>query len=270
MRFHSQNLNEDRNQNVIGSMFWHGRAWLYGFKDRHRELFHVEWLFGKHARNFALTTSFGYGETDAGICFHICIPFIFSFYFILSSAFRCKEVKTGIAIHDGAFWIYPLPYAMETRSKDPWWRHAHAWYFPWTLDWWSTDILEHKANLPFLACAIWSETKKSRRPAFEGYEFRREAEKRVSEVYDYTYVLKNGTVQKRKATVYVDRMEWRARWWPLIPRNQVRTCINISFDQEVGEKTGSWKGGCTGCGYEMLLSETPLETLRRMERERKF
>jgi len=39
---------------------------------------------------------------------------------------------------------------------------------------------------------------------------------------------------------------------------------------EVGERTGEWKGGTTGCGYQMLPNETPLETLRRMEKERKF
>ena len=46
--------------------------------------------------------------------------------------------------------------------------------------------------------------------------------------------------------------------------------IGVSFDGEVGEETGSWKGGCVGCGYEMLPGEVPLDTLRRMERDRKF
>ena len=49
-----------------------------------------------------------------------------------------------------------------------------------------------------------------------------------------------------------------------------RRSIDIDFNDEVGEETGSWKGGCTGCGYTMLDGELPEQTLRRMEKERKF
>ena len=90
-------------------------------------------------------------------------------------------------------------------------------------------------------------------------------------VYDFKYVLKSGEVQERKATVYVDRMEWRRRWLRWAPLfNLVRDCINVSFDGEVGERTGSWKGGVTGCGYELNPGETPEACLARMGRERKF
>lgn len=90
-------------------------------------------------------------------------------------------------------------------------------------------------------------------------------------VYDYTYTLKSGEIQRRKATVYVDRMEWRRRWLPFLPLfNLVRDCIAVSFDGEVGERSGSWKGGCTGCGYELQVGESVEACLRRMERERIF
>ena len=32
----------------------------------------------------------------------------------------------------------------------------------------------------------------------------------------------------------------------------------------------SWKGGCTGCSYDMIEGETIKACLGRMERERKF
>ena len=88
---------------------------------------------------------------------------------------------------------------------------------------------------------------------------------------DYTYTLKSGEVQKRKATYYVERMEWRWRWlkWSPWPK-MVRDSISVDFSDEVGEGSGSWKGGCTGCGYDMKPGETGLQTLRRMEREREF
>lgn len=113
---------------------------------------------------------------------------------------------------------------------------------------------------------------------------------RFVEEYDYTYTLESGEVQHRKAKVSVEEREWRwkcFKWWPsyiIFPFvKTVRRCIDVEFNDEVGEKTGSWKGGCIGCGYEMKKIyktelyvynsyeyETPLECLRRMEKERKF
>lgn len=89
--------------------------------------------------------------------------------------------------------------------------------------------------------------------------------------YVYRYTLKSGEIQVRTATVDVSRMEWRPLWfkWTRL-FSKVRISINVRFDDEVGERTGSWKGGCLGCGYTMKPGENPEETLRRMERERKF
>jgi len=50
----------------------------------------------------------------------------------------------------------------------------------------------------------------------------------------------------------------------------IRRMINIEFSDEVGERTGSWKGGCTACGYDWLPGEEQETALRRMERECKF
>lgn len=92
-----------------------------------------------------------------------------------------------------------------------------------------------------------------------------------TEQHTYTYVLRSGEKQIRCATIH------RERWvlgrkvlhklgWP----KQKRMYIEVSFSGEVGERSGSWKGGCIGCGYRMLDGETPLDALRRMERERDF
>lgn len=93
----------------------------------------------------------------------------------------------------------------------------------------------------------------------------------------YRYKLRNGETQVRIATIYVERGYWHwliAKWlrlplWlPVV--NMMKQSIDVRFDDEVGERTGSWKGGCIGTGYTMLPGETPEQTLRRMERERKF
>lgn len=89
--------------------------------------------------------------------------------------------------------------------------------------------------------------------------------------FPYRYTLKNGQTQERTAKVFVDRRAWRPRWFTWTPLfEKSRQSIDVEFSDEVGERTGSWKGGCIGCGYEMLPGETAEQTLRRMERERVF
>lgn len=248
-------------------MFWRGRAWLYAQRERHHEMLHIEWSFGKYARDFAITATCGYGDSDAGVCLHLCIPWLFSFFIVFPNVYRCRESQSGIGIHNGAFWIYPFSDQHESRHDHPWWKKTYAFHFPWTFKHHLTEILEHKANLPGLAKTVWHDKGKK---FMDSYDDRKAAEKSVAETYDYTYTLKNVEVQKRTATVFVTRMTWRMRWWPLLPFKKVSTSINVEFSDEVGEGTGSWKGGCTGCGYDMRYGETPLECLRRMELERKF
>ena len=94
---------------------------------------------------------------------------------------------------------------------------------------------------------------------------------RIVEYHPYRYVLKNGTVQDRDATIYGDEREWRWKWFTWLPwPNKISRCISVEFSDEVGERTGSWKGGTIGCDYEWRHDETMLQALRRMEKERKF
>ena len=86
------------------------------------------------------------------------------------------------------------------------------------------------------------------------------------EVLPYTYTLKNGTVQERTATCTIEKRKWHRKWFPFFTKTvQV---IDIEFNDEVGERSGSWKGGTLGCSYEMLPDDTIETCLRRMERER--
>lgn len=92
-----------------------------------------------------------------------------------------------------------------------------------------------------------------------------------SETHPYAYTLRSGKVQNRTATVTKRRhvITWRAFrriGWP----RWVRESIYVEFDGEVGERSGSWKGGCIGCSYDILPHETLGCALRRMEAERVF
>lgn len=262
MRYHSQNLTENYLDKKERSIFWAGRAWLYlGKRFPQNESCHWGWAFGRYARSFAATIGFGYGDSNDGICFHLCIPFLFSIYFIIDSVFRCEECRTGIAIHNEAIWIYPISYDNHWTRSDPWWRKSLSWYFPWSLDWHKTEVLSHDLSVP-----VWTESK----GVLRDHELQFKAQESVTKEYPYRYVLRSGEVQDRVAKVYANRMEWRARWWPIIPIKKIRTSISISFNQEVGEGIDSYKGGCTGCGWEIIDGETPETALRRMEKERAF
>lgn len=87
------------------------------------------------------------------------------------------------------------------------------------------------------------------------------------ESHPYTYLLRSGEVQERIATIKPEKRLWLRPWLPF--RRESRY-IDIEFNGEVGERSGSWKGGCIGCSFDMLAGESPLDALRRMELSRKF
>lgn len=108
-------------------------------------------------------------------------------------------------------------------------------------------------------------------PFVGSWEHDKEPDERHIETHPYRYLLRSGETQQRTATISVERMEWRLRWlrWTRIGRD-VRHYIDVSFSDEVGERSGSWKGGTVGCSYDLRPGETPQECLRRMESERRF
>lgn len=138
-------------------------------------------------------------------------------------------------------------------------------YLPWSLDWVRTSRM--------LKDGTWLHERKGDRKKGIDHDWWSEATqaKLWKETHDYTYVLNSGEVQERKATITVEEREWRPLWfrWTKLFAH-VRTCIDIEFDNEVGERSGSWKGGTVGCSYNLRPDETPLECLRRMEKERKL
>ena len=85
--------------------------------------------------------------------------------------------------------------------------------------------------------------------------------------HPYYYTLNSREEQSRIATIHEEKRYWK-RWFGL--QIKCNHYIEVEFDQEVGERSGSWKGGTVGCSYEIKPGETAKECLRRMEQERKF
>ena len=131
---------------------------------------------------------------------------------------------------------------------------------PWALTWVRTSMLKKNGE--------WEHEIKGDRKNFYDQKWN---DILFKETHPYKYVLESGKVQNRLAIIKVKEMEWRRVGWKWSKMGRlVKKSIEIEFDSEVGERCGSWKGGVVGCGYDMLKNETPLDTLRRMERERKF
>lgn len=128
--------------------------------------------------------------------------------------------------------------------------------WPWAYTFMRHEVLRADGSwVPFVGC----------------WEREKQPDGRKVETFGYAYILRNGEVQHRMADVFVERRAWRQHWlkWTAW-KEKVVQCIDVAFSDEVGEETGSWKGGTVGCGYTMLPRETPERCLRRMEQERKF
>lgn len=137
----------------------------------------------------------------------------------------------------------------------------YCFHMPWEWKWVRTSNLRKDGN--------WEhETNKDRKSFWDIDKWK---DVLWTETHPYTYILKRARVQERLATIKVEEREWRWRgmqWNPYLKR--VKKTINVEFNDEVGEQSGSWKGGTLGCSYTMLKGETPWQTLKRMEIERTF
>lgn len=91
------------------------------------------------------------------------------------------------------------------------------------------------------------------------------------ETHPFVYVLRSGEIQKRTATIWGEEMEWRLRYFPWLPWPRlIKRSIAITFSDEVGERSGSWKGGTIGCSFDWRNGESMRSCLQRMQHEREF
>jgi hypothetical protein len=181
---------------------------------------------------------------------------------------ECDAPKWGIAYHNQTLWIHKGGKG-NMKGGNKWWTVR----VPWSLEWYRTSALKKDGTWEH---EIYNDRipnpQKPNALIRNSKNFYEEKWKDIlwSESYPYTYKLQKGETQYRIATIRVEEMEWRLLWFMFLPIGKTRKSISIDFDKEVGEGTGSWKGGCMGCSYTMNHGELPEQTLRRMEKERKF
>lgn len=188
--------------------------------------------------------SFGLSLFEDGYCVDV-IGYLIALPFLDRWLYEPKEImdRWGFYVMDRRLWLC-------------WGNKYFSIRFPWDF-----EHLKHEVMRPDGA---WVK-------ASHSWEKDYVPDGRWEARYPYRYVLKSGEVQERMAKIHVERREWRWYWfmwspWPALKRQS----IDIEFDGEVGERSGSWKGGCIGCGYDMKPGETAEQCLSRMERERIF
>lgn len=182
--------------------------------------------------------------------YHEQLTLILSLFY-LTFYIRLPELKNydwdnwdrgwGVYWHDRSFWVC-------------WGKKTKGFYAPWSWEHVRHEVLFYPEGL--------------RKPPGEPWDIN---DGRHVEKHPYTCTLKSGQKQSRTATVYVEEREWRWKWFTWLPwPRKVDRSICVEFDREVGERSGTWKGGCIGCGYKMLPGETIAQAIRRMEAERVF
>lgn len=150
-----------------------------------------------------------------------------------------------------------VSYSGECGLHLRWGRHYKIVSMPWR----DTVHISHEVRRPD---GSWV-------PFVGSWERGKAPDGREEWTYPYHYLLRSGEKQDRLATIHVERRIWRLRWLRWTSRFQkVRHSIDVAFNEEVGEGSGSWKGGCLGCGYDLKPGETARDCLKRMESERRF
>jgi hypothetical protein len=195
-------------------------------------------------RRYAINFAFGWGK------FMVYLPFKTK----LDEG--CDMPRYGFAVHGDTFWIYRGGDYEDGQCQNQW----ITWdlpFFSYVFD--GHWIMDRGMN--------WIKTSYKRNDGMPvSYEFRKELA--YSETHPYTYTLKKGTVQNRIATCTIEKRKWHRKWFPFLTKES--KVIDIEFNDEVGERSGSWKGGTIGCSHEMLPDDTIETCLRRMEKEREF
>ena len=270
VKWHWQNLNKHKDGQKVTHRYgwWHGRCWWYWGLQRHKQVC-LEWCIGR------LAFGLGFDVDDEDLTIYLG-ALAGSLYLSLPmnvwplnhwpkiplgpnypDTYVVDSRECAVKIFDWVLSINPWCPRNSWTSNDPWWRkgiRVELNPFRW----------HHIRHQVLTADGLWQD--------FVGsWEHEKTPDSRKVEVFPYSYTLRSGEVQERSAAVYVERREWRPkclRWLPLI--RKIKTSIDVEFSDEVGERTGSWKGGTIGCGWELRRNETPEQALRRMEKERVF
>ena len=225
-----------------------------------------EWYVGWHSWKFEIAyEECGYEEGNGEL--HISL---FGWHSVFKMPWKskrfpygdCDAPTWGIMIHDNTLWLhYGGNGNMNGGGK------YKAWHIPFFT--WEHVRHDVQCDLGDGKLTMVPENKLERH--IDGKYIPLEENEFVYKYhYDYTDKYDGAVIP---CTFWVEEREWRRKWFKWCDWKgfkDVRRYIEIKFDAEVGKRKGSWKGGCIGCDYTLKDGETPMECIKRMEKERDF
>ena len=150
-------------------------------------------------------------------------------------------------------------------------RRSYCVNWPWQQTRQKTEILtpEGKVHHVRKDCGYWSGKlrrifrMKRKFDWSTEYDKERVAAAEVSVKFPFVYTLRNGEKQHRTATCHLKRSTYGWQWFPFIRKSYLS--MEYQFDEEVGECSGSWKGGVIASGIKMTLGETMEQAIERLK-----
>lgn len=172
----------------------------------------------------------------------------------------CDAPIWGVMIHDNSLWLH---YGGNGNLG------GGGKYKTWDLPFFTWEHVRHQVECD-LGDGKYTFVDYNKLQGFDGSRYVQLKDNELVHKYHYNYTDNyDGSIVP--CTYWVEEREWRRKWFKWCDWfKMVSRYIAIEFDGEVGRDKGSWKGGCTGCSYDLLPNETPEECIRRMEKERSF
>src|ERR1051326_1701872 len=214
-----------------------------------RNTYRFNW--GEFSWRWGITLTYSVYHEEAHICFQ---PAVFQLFINVPMVINQRE---GTEDWSARYGITSCDRSIQLCWRDK----CKIIHMPWDYEWLWNEILDEDGYVYYLRA-------RGHRQHYQAYSVEEKAKEMVAKKFPYLYTLKSGEMQVRTATVHIEKWAWGLRWFRFPVK--VRKSISVAFSDEVGERSGTWKGGTIGCGYEMLKGESMHGALRRMERDRKF
>ncbi len=166
-----------------------------------------------------------------------------------------NQTRYGVSLSDMGngydfFQAYFGPQTWDSSTQKSWCCH-----FPWK-QW---RHVRHSLYRPEDGSHFYTQ------PAGDDFlEFMDQKEKCPKAVFEF----EDFDGERITATCTVEEREWRKgsgwfKWLSWFYKPKVSRCLDLDFSAETGPEKGSWKGGITGHGFDMLPGQSCEDAFRR-------
>lgn len=172
-------------------------------------------------------------------------------------------LEDSIHIHYG---IQPGSWSRDDPANSD---HTKVFWYPWQLEHVRHEILDLQQNIVYSG-KEWEALEKPKydKPWKEAFYFIPDT--RCIAFFPFWDKFNKCTVE---AKCNIEEREWHRGLWPWLRAitkhfkwgRYVQRTLSVEFNEEVGKRKGSWKGGTLGCGMHMLPGETTQDAINRFQ-----